>query len=56
VIAQSLPSVVFLQGAYGFRETSTGRMLRPVVDKDGKPLVSLSGQVLLSLKGAGAGG
>jgi S1-C subfamily serine protease len=53
VIAASLPSVAFLQGAYGFRERSTGRMLRHVVNDDGRPLISPRGQPLLSLDGDG---
>ena len=38
VIPESMSSVAFLQGAYGFRERSTGRMLRHVVNNDGRPL------------------
>jgi S1-C subfamily serine protease len=53
VIAASVPSIVFLQGAYGFRETSSGRMLRQVVDDAGQPIVSPLGQPLLSLDGDG---
>ena len=53
VIAESMSSVVFLQGAYGFRERSSGRMLRHVVDDDGRPLLSPMGQPLLSLEGDG---
>ncbi len=53
VIAGSMSSVVFLQGAYGFREKSSGRMLRHVVDDDGRPLISPRGQPLLSLEGDG---
>ena len=53
VIARSISSVVFLQGAYGFRERSSGRMLRHVVADDGRPLISPVGQPLLSLEGDG---
>jgi S1-C subfamily serine protease len=53
VIAGSMSSVVFLQGAYGFREKSSGRMLRHAVDDDGRPLISPRGQPLLSLEGDG---
>ena len=53
VIAESMSSVGFLQGAYGFRERSTGRMLRHVVNDDGRPLISPRGQPLLSLEGDG---
>ena len=53
VIAGSMSSVVFLQGAYGFREKSSGRMLRHVVGDDGRPLISPRGQPLLLLEGDG---
>ena len=53
VIAESASSVLFLQGAYGFREKSTGRMLRHVVDSEGRPFVTPKGQPLLSLEGKG---
>ena len=53
VIAESMSSVAFLQGAYGFRERSSGRMLRHAVDDDGRPLISPMGQPLLSLEGGG---
>jgi len=53
VIAGSLHSIVFLQGAYGFRETSSRRMLRHVVDDKGRPLLSARGQPLLTLEGDG---
>jgi len=53
VIAQSKQSVVFLQGAYGYRENSSGRMLRHIVNPDGKPLILPTGQPLLSLEGDG---
>jgi len=53
VIAQSSPSIAFLQGAYGFREKSSGRMLRLVVDDKGRPMISPFGQPMLSLESAG---
>ena len=53
VIAASMSSVVFLQGAYGFRHEPTGRMLRLLVDPAGRPLISPRGQPLLSLEGNG---
>lgn len=53
VIAESSPSVLFLQGAYGVRERTTKRMLRQVVDDSGNPLRSPIGQPLLSLEGDG---
>ena len=53
VIAQTMPSVFFLQGAYSFRERSSKRMLRLVVDEKGQPQVSLRGHPMLSLEGDG---
>jgi S1-C subfamily serine protease len=53
VIAAAMSSVVFLQGAYGFREESSDRMLRHTVDGEGRPLFSPMGQPLLSLEGDG---
>lgn len=53
VIANSMAAVAFLQGAYGYRERSSGRMLRHVVDEDGRPLISARGQPLLSLDSEG---
>ena len=53
VIAASVPSIAFLQGAYGFQEVSTGRMLRHVLDDEGRPLISPVGQPLLALEGEG---
>lgn len=53
VIAASMPSVGFIQGAYGFREQSTGRMLRHVLDDAGRRLVSPWGEPVLSLEGEG---
>lgn len=53
VIAQSMPSVVFVQGGYGYRDTDSGRMMRHVVDNLGRPLISPMGQPMLSLDGEG---
>lgn len=53
IIAEALPSILFLQGAYGVRERTSKRMLRQVVDGDGNPLMSPVGQPLLSLEGTG---
>jgi S1-C subfamily serine protease len=53
VIAASMPSVAFLQGAYGFRQRSTGRMLRHVIGVNGLPVVLPDGQPLLSPEGDG---
>ena len=53
VIAQSKSSIVFLQGSYGFRHKVTGKMLRLVMGKDGKPMVLPNGTPVLSLEGDG---
>ncbi len=53
IIAASMPSVVFIQGGYGFREQSSKRMLRHVVDDSGRPLTGPLGQPLLALEGDG---
>ena len=53
VIAQSKSLIVFLQGSYGFRESSSQRMLRHIVNEGGEPLISPFGQPLLALEGNG---
>lgn len=53
VIADATRTVVFLQGAWGYRDIESQRMLRYEVDADGDPLFSLRGQPLLSLEGEG---
>ena len=53
VIAEATRAVVFLQGAYGFVDTASGRPLRHRVDTDGYPLFNLRGQPLLTLEGEG---
>ncbi len=53
VIAAAMRSVIFLQGAYGFRDTETNRMLRYIVDEEGQVLLSPRGQPLLTLEGDG---
>ncbi len=53
VIADSTPSVIFLQASYGFQESSSGRFMRYAVDRNGQPLVSPLGQPLLTLVGEG---
>ena len=53
IIARSQSSILFLQGAYAFREKGTGRMLRHAVGEDGKLLVLPNGSPLLSLSGKG---
>ncbi len=53
VIAEATRSVVFLQGAYGFRDTASERMLRYRVNDEGQPLLSYRGEPLLTLEGDG---
>ncbi|MGI9319148.1 MAG: trypsin-like peptidase domain-containing protein [bacterium] len=53
IITTAASSVVFLQGAYGYREIETGRMLRHAVDDDGKPLLNVLSQPMLTLEGEG---
>ena len=53
VIRNSAPSVVFLQGSYGYREASSGRVMRHVLGPNGKPLIGPTGAPLLSLDGNG---
>jgi len=53
IIAKSTRSVVFLQGAYGFRDIESDRMLRYKVNEDGQPLFSYRGEPLLTLEGDG---
>ncbi len=53
VIASAMRSVIFLQGAYGFRDKESNRMLRYMVDDVGQVLLSPRGQPLLTLEGDG---
>ena len=53
VIAEATRSVVFLQGAYGFRDTESERMLLYRVNDEGQPLFSNFGEPLLTLEGDG---
>ncbi|MGD8838031.1 MAG: serine protease [Gammaproteobacteria bacterium] len=53
IIAEATRATVFLQGAFGFRDIESGRMLRYQIDADGNPLFSLRGQPLLTLEGEG---
>lgn len=53
VIERSSASVAFLQGAYGFQETASGRLLRHAIDANGRKLLSPTGRPLLTLKGKG---
>ena len=53
VIASASRSVVFLQGAYGFTESKTGRPLRFAVSPDGSPSVGPGGQPAFTAAGNG---
>ena len=53
VIIESLSSVGFLQSAYGFREPSSGRMLRRAIDEAGRLRLSAWGEPMLTLDGDG---
>ncbi|MBT8438006.1 MAG: serine protease [Gammaproteobacteria bacterium] len=53
IIAEATRSIVFLQGAYSFRDTETNRMLRYQVNAEGDALFTLRGQPLLTLEGEG---
>ncbi len=53
VITNSAHSVVFLQGAFGFREISTGHPLRIRLDRAQRPQVGPNGQPNLTLDGDG---
>ena len=49
LLADASRSIVFLQGAYGYRDVESGRKLRYQIDADGNPLFSLRGAPLLTL-------
>lgn len=53
IIERAAGSIALLQGAYGFREIGTGRMLRHVVNEKGRQLFLANGLPLLSLDGQG---
>ena len=53
IIADAMPSVLFLQGAWGFREKDGERMLRVVVDENGNAVPTASGVPRLSLDATG---
>lgn len=52
-ILEATSSVVFLQGAYGFQDVATGRMLRFIIDSEGNPISLPNGLPMLSLDGKG---
>ncbi len=53
IIAGATGAVVFLQGAWAFRDVESQRLLRYQTGADGRPLFSLRGQPLLTLEGEG---
>ncbi len=53
IIAEATRSIVFLQGAYAFRDVASKRMLRYQVDDEGNTYFTLRGQPLLTLEGDG---
>ncbi len=53
IIADATGAVVFLQGAWAFRDVESKRLLRYQTGADGRPLFSLRGQPLLTLEGDG---
>ncbi|WP_299608799.1 trypsin-like peptidase domain-containing protein [uncultured Tateyamaria sp.] len=53
VISGSTASVAFLQGAYGLRETSSGKLLRHVLGPDGTPLQTPLGKPVVEADGTG---
>ena len=52
VITTASPSIVFLQGAYGFEEPQTGRPLRHLLGPDGEPAMTPRG-LAMTLEGTG---
>ncbi len=53
IIASASRSVVFLQGAYGFTESKTGRPLRFMVSQDGSPVIGSGGMPTFTAAGKG---
>ena len=54
IIMASLPSVAFLQGAYGVRHIESGALLRHVLGPDGRPQMTPFGQPRIAPDGTGA--
>ena len=52
VIVGASPSIVFLQGAYGFDDANTGRPLRHLLGSDGEPVWTPTGPAM-TLEGSG---
>lgn len=53
VIRETTASVAFLQGAYGLRDTGSGRLLRHVLSAQGVPLQTPFGKPLVDVEGNG---
>ena len=53
VIAAATRSIVLLQGAWGFVDQQTGRPLRLILGRDGRPLVNPRGEPLVTSDGPG---
>ncbi len=53
IIAESAPSVLFLQGSYGFKDESSGRMMHMMVNSAGQPMQFPNGLPMLSPDGKG---
>lgn len=53
VISETTSSVIFLQGAYGLRQVESDKLLRHVLDSDGKPLQTPFGKPLVDVDGTG---
>ncbi len=53
IIADSSASVIFLQASYGFREIGSTRMLRHVINAEGRPRLTPFGSPMLSVDGKG---
>ena len=53
IIAEASASVLFIQGAYGFRHEETGRPLRLAPGPDGAPLRLPNGEPMVTLEGDG---
>jgi serine protease Do len=53
VVAEATPSIVFVQGAFGLRDKESGRMLRILLDKEGRPIRTPTGNPVLTLEGDG---
>ena len=53
VIAQAAPSIVFVQGAFGFRHPPSGRWLRFAVGPEGGPVPGAANEPAVTLDGDG---